>query len=95
MGGGGPDPWLRGRCVIARSAVFALVLGFVDLNAPEALALAADHPKDILTAQGPNCVHGYFVNSPDMFFFAGDTAAFNQFVDGYGKRKDLTRRGRT
>ena len=42
--------------------------------------------------QGPNCVHGFMVNWEDTFFFAGDTAAFNKFVEGYGKRDDLKRR---
>ena len=74
---------------MARSALLALALGLSALTPPEAQALGRDLPKDVLASQGPNCVHGYMVNWTDTFFFAGDTAAFNKFVEGYGKRKDL------
>ena len=77
---------------MARSALLALVLGWFVLPTPEALALGRDLPKDVLAEQGPNCVHGYMVNWTDTFFFAGDTAAFNKFVEGYSKRHDLNRR---
>jgi len=74
---------------MARSAVFALALGWFALTVPEALAIGRDLPKEILALQGPNCVHGYMVNWTDTFFYAGDTAAFNKFVEGYSKRNDL------
>lgn len=72
-----------------RCAIFALVLGLCALTTSEALAIGRDLPKDVLAIQGPNCVHGYMVNWEDTFFFAGDTAALNKFVEGYSKRSDL------
>src|SRR5262245_47524439 len=74
---------------MARSAILPLVLGWFALTTPEALALGRDLPKDVLAEQGPNCVHGYMVNWTDTFFFAGDTAAFNKFVEGYSQRTNL------
>jgi hypothetical protein len=69
--------------------MYALVLGLFVFTPPKALALGRDLPADVLAQQGPNCVHGFMVNWTDTFFFAGDTAAFNKFVEGYSKRNDL------
>lgn len=35
-------------------------------------------------------VHGYFVNSEDIFFYAGDTNALNQFLHGFAALKNTT-----
>jgi len=35
-------------------------------------------------------VHGYFVNSEDIFFYAGNTEALNQFLTGFAKLKNTT-----
>lgn len=32
-----------------------------------------------------NRVHGFFVNAEDVFFFAGNSTNFNEFLDGYSK----------
>jgi hypothetical protein len=74
---------------MARSAILTLALGLSGLISPEALALGGDYPKAKLAEQGPNCVHGYFVNWVDVFFYSGDTATFNTFVAGYSQRTDL------
>jgi hypothetical protein len=70
-------------------ALLVLVLG------ARAYGLGADHPKDrpVILDQAPpglsdlinqkERVHGYFVNAEDRFFFAGDTAAFNDFIQKY------------
>jgi len=79
---------------MARSAILALVLGWFALAAPEALALGHDLPKDYLEEHGQLVkgqipVHGFMVNWTDTFYYAGDTAAFNKFVEAYSKRTDL------
>lgn len=74
---------------MGRYAMLALVSCLFTPIAPEALAIGRDLPKEILAKQGPNCVHGYMVNWEDTYFFAGDTAAFNEFIQGYSKRTDL------
>lgn len=73
---------------MVRTRVVTCALGLFALAGREALAEGSDHPKEVLAMQGPNCVHGYYVNWADTFFFVGDTAAFNKFVEGYGKRFD-------
>lgn len=35
-----------------------------------------------------NRVHGYFVNWVDVFFFRGETAAFNEFLAKYSQLPD-------
>lgn len=35
-------------------------------------------------------VHGYWVNETDVFFYDGNTQAFNQFMAGYTKLKNTT-----
>jgi hypothetical protein len=71
-----------------------ILLGFATASAR---ALGADHPKGPITLndkcpQGlselvnrPERVHGYFVNWEDVYFYAGDTKALNEFLDGYAK----------
>ncbi|MBN1510638.1 MAG: hypothetical protein JXB13_01360 [Phycisphaerae bacterium] len=60
------------------------------------LALGADHPKPTgganwwpaglkELANRPDRVHGFFVNMEDVFFYAGDTAAFNDFLVAYAR----------
>src|SRR5688572_14840873 len=64
-----------------------------------AWALGADHRKDPVRnpkwpagleelVNADNRVHGYFVNWEDVFFFRGDTASLNAFLDRYGKLPD-------
>jgi len=36
-------------------------------------------------ANRPDRVHGYFLNFEDVFFYSGDTWAFNLFLDDYSK----------
>ena len=60
-----------------------LVAGWVS---QEAFALGSDHPKERLTAQGRNCVHGYFVNESDVYFFAGAAADFNKAAAELAKK---------
>lgn len=60
------------------------------------LAMGADHPKPTdgaswwpaglkELANRPDRVHGFFVNMEDVFFYAGDTAAFNDFLAAYAR----------
>jgi hypothetical protein len=66
-----------------------------------AWALGSDHPgqpvssdtwpaglADLVNAD--NRVHGYFVNWEDVFFFKGDTAAFNDFLKKYSQLPDTS-----
>ncbi len=62
-------------CVPAVAALALAVWG-----ATEARALGGDHGKEQLATRGATCVHGYFINSSDVYFHQGDTAAFNKFV---------------
>ena len=84
---------------MARFSLFALaLLGWV-FTASEVFALGSDHPKGPVTgnelwpeglkqlANRPDRVHGFWVNETDVFFYNGDSKAFNQFADGYGKLK--------
>src|SRR5262249_17849404 len=41
--------------------------------------------KDL--ANRPDRVHGYWVNETDVFFYNGDSKAFNEFADGYSQLK--------
>ena len=75
------------RCV--RLMLTLVVFG---ITASSAFGLGADHSKEELARRGPNCVHGYFVNWEDVFFFAGDTAALNKFLEGYAKTPDAVLR---
>jgi hypothetical protein len=60
-----------------------------------AFGLGADHTGPVKASGWPegledlvnakNRVHGFFVNWTDVFFFAGDTAACNQFVEACAK----------
>ncbi len=66
---------------IASSLVFALggdykgaISGFP--HWPEGLEALVNHE---------NRVHGFFVNSEDIFFYAGDTKTFNEFLASYSK----------
>lgn len=64
------------------------------------LALGADHPKGPVAAQPSwpqglealvnrnDRIHGYWVNSEDVFFYSGATPALNDFLAQYAKLKD-------
>jgi hypothetical protein len=85
---------------MARFFLFALALSCWVFTTTEAFALGSDHPKGPVdgNAQWPeglkdlinrkDRVHGYWVNETDVFFYDGDTLAFNQFMDGYSKLKN-------
>jgi hypothetical protein len=70
-------------------ARIVLALALAILATPAVHAEGGDYPKERLAQQGANCVHGYYVNWEDTFFYAGETAAFNKFVEAYGKRDDV------
>src|SRR5579872_970311 len=75
-----------------RFRVILLAVVVLGITAARVFGLGADFPKDDLVNHkfaGQTPVHGYFVNSEDVFFFAGDAKAFNQFVDAYSKLKDV------
>src|SRR5688572_7823778 len=72
-----------------RSIRFPLALVLLGLLTAEVCALGADHGKDELARRGPNCVHGFFVNWVDVFFFTGDAAACNAFVAEQVKDKGV------
>ena len=78
-------------------AVMLLILSAATL----AYALGADHTgpvggtnhwpqglKDL--ANRPNRVHGYFVNSQDVFFYTGNTDALNDFLKEYAALKNTS-----
>jgi hypothetical protein len=76
-----------------RFAGFVLMVALLGGPTSEALALGADYSKQDLASKGQlvkgqKPVHGYWVNWEDVFFYAGDTAAFNQFVAAYSKTKN-------
>ena len=48
--------------------------------------LSDSHVSEL--ANRPGRVGGYWVNSNDWFYFAGDTAAFNSFLQQYAKLND-------
>src|SRR5262249_19206163 len=66
-------------------------LAVAGIAIPPAFGLGADYSKDELkfhgTIGGQTPVHGYWVNWEDVFFYAGDAKAFNQFIDAYSKFK--------
>jgi hypothetical protein len=76
-----------------------LVLTFLGLflTTAAALALGSDHPKGpiprgdkwpdglVELVNRPDRVHGYWVNSVDIFFYAGNTKALNEFLEAYAK----------
>jgi hypothetical protein len=85
---------------MARLFLFALALSCWALTAPEAFALGSDHPEGPVAgneswpeglkvlANWQNRVHGYWVNETDVFFYAGESGAFNKFMEGYSKLKN-------
>ena len=76
---------------------FALFVAWFLLSASEALALGRDLPKDYLEEHGQLVkgqvpVHGFMVNWEDVFFYSGDTADFNRFIEAYSKLENLEHR---
>lgn len=73
------------------------VLTVLVFAAPEVFGLGSDHPKgpvdghahwpqglkELVNREGR--VHGFWVNDEDVFFYAGDTQALNQFLEVYAK----------
>jgi hypothetical protein len=77
-----------------RFFAFALIVAWFPVSASEALALGRDLPKDYLEEHGQLVkgqipVHGFMVNWEDVFFYSGDTADFNRFVEAYGKIENV------
>lgn len=84
-------------------ARFALVLWCFGMTVSGAYALGADYVKGQIVfvpnseelstlANLPNRAHGYFLNWTDVFFYEGDTEAFNRFAADYGKLEKTTLR---
>ena len=81
------------RKVAVAGIILALLIPTV------AWALGSDHPKQPVNndkwpkglaelVNADNRVHGYFVNWEDVFFFRGDTASLNAFLNGYAQLPD-------
>ncbi len=62
------------------SCLFAAELGTSPVN-----AMGADHTREQIVSHGATCVHGYWVNSSDVFFHQGDANDFNRFVTELAK----------
>ncbi len=76
---------------MARYIVGLLFAVLVGNATSQAFALASDYSKEQLKSSGnvggQVPIHGYWVNSADVFFYAGEAKAFNQFVEAYSKLK--------
>ena len=70
-----------------------LALFTLAVTPSESYALAADYSKAQLKTKGVFAdqmpVHGYWVNWEDVFWYAGDDKAFNQFTQAYAKFKHV------
>lgn len=79
-------------------AFLLLIVGIVAVICPPAFALASEYDlnrpigqqpewpggvADLLNSQKP--AYAYFVNFQDNFYYSGDAAAFNAFMERYGK----------
>lgn len=78
-----------------RLTAASIVLIFL-ATVSDAFGLGADFSKEELKRQGElvegqTPVHGYFVNWEDVFFYTGDTAELNRFLQAYGKQTGLKR----
>lgn len=81
------------------SRMLALAIAVITLLfCASAFPLAANHPPGVPVGEypewpagladllnSPGRVHGYFINSNDFFFYAGDTDEFNQFLEQYAR----------
>ncbi len=74
---------------MSASAILAMLLGSLCFHPSMACAIGGDHTKQELAKHGANCVHGYFVNDTDVFFFAGEAAEFNQAAAALAKKKGV------
>src|SRR5579884_2743741 len=77
---------------MVRYAAGLLLVALVGGTPAPAFALGRDFPKDELErrgtfVKGQTPVHGFFVNWTDVFFYAGDARAFNEFVAACDKVK--------
>lgn len=73
--------------VVVCPSVFGVARSY-DLDRP--ILQADDWPlgvADLLNSQKP--VHAYYVNFQDMFFYSGDSSAFNAFMERYGKLEGI------
>jgi hypothetical protein len=87
---------------MARIFQFSLALSLSLITASEVLAVAGNHspgkiaqdynkewPKglpDLINTR--DWVWGHWVNQADFFYYGGDAAALNKFLDSYGKLPD-------
>lgn len=67
-----------------------LTLLFSSVAVSDARALGNDYSREELgqkgqLVKGQTPVHGYWVNWEDTFFYSGDTAELNRFLEAYGK----------
>ena len=65
---------------ITLSCLFVAELGTSLVN-----AMGADHSREQIVSRGATCVHGYWVNSSDVFFHQGNANEFNRFVTELAK----------
>lgn len=87
---------------MTRYLVFlSIVLALVAVVCPSVFGLARSYDLDrpvsqsdwpaglanLLNSQKP--VHAYFVNFQDIFFYSGDSSAFNAFMERYGKLEGI------
>lgn len=82
-----------------RIPLFALAVFGWALTTTEVFALGSDHPKGPVSgssvwpaglvdlANRDDRVHGFWVNSTDVFFYDNDSKALNQFLDDCAKLK--------
>src|SRR5580704_11400888 len=79
---------------MGRYALGLVLTALIVITPSPAFALGADYSQDDLKSHvgrfgGQTAIHGYWVNWEDVFFYAGDAKAFNQFVEAYSNFKHV------
>jgi hypothetical protein len=71
--------------------IFPLFCAIVTIGflTQDVYAMGSDHSKADIAAKGPTCVHGYWINSSDIFFHAGKADDFNSFLADLAKREGV------
>jgi len=89
-----------GNCIMKGTIVLFASLLVIFLYNPSVFAWGGNHPPEPVHQQDEwpaglaellnreERVHGYWVNANDFFFFAGDTDAFNEFLEQYAALKN-------
>ena len=82
---------------MSRYTASVVILLISMVSTADAFALGSDFSKDQLRekgelVQGQTPVHGYWVNWEDTFFYAGETADLNRFLNAYAQLTGATRR---